>query len=101
MSHNWFRLITYKLFGTFLLENKMTFYSNLMTVEFCRRNFGAAIYIYKKLFQKDNLKMKMKMEILSNDFPSLQLKYHEALLRKGKGSIETFISSVNCVLPIQ
>ncbi|GFH56054.1 predicted protein [Chaetoceros tenuissimus] len=77
---------------SFLLKNKILFYSDLMWTEFDRRNFDGAIQIYEKLFQKDKLKTKRKMEILSDSFPSLELKYHEALLRQGKGNIDTFIS---------
>ncbi|GFH55912.1 predicted protein [Chaetoceros tenuissimus] len=75
---------------TWFVKSKLIAYSNLMAVEFDRRNFEGAIQIYENLFQKGNIKM--KMEILSDVFPSLQLQYHEALLRQGKGNIDTFIT---------
>jgi tetratricopeptide (TPR) repeat protein len=71
-------------------KSKVIFYSNLMYAEFGRRNFDDAIQIYKKHFERRNIDMNKK--ILSRDFPTLQLRYHEALLRQGKGSIDTFIS---------
>ena len=77
---------------TFLFKNKMIFYSDLMRAESSLCNFSAVIKIYEKLFQKDNLNMKRKMEILSPFFPSLELKFHEALLRQGKGNIDTYFS---------
>ncbi|GFH55910.1 predicted protein [Chaetoceros tenuissimus] len=72
------------------VESKTLFLSNLMVVEFDRDNFDGAIQIYKNLFERGNIDMNMK--ILSPIFPTLQLQYHEALLRQGKGNIDTFIS---------
>ncbi|GFH56053.1 predicted protein [Chaetoceros tenuissimus] len=70
------------------IESKVLFYSNLVSIEFSRNNFDDAIQIYKKIFERGNLKMKLP----SPRFHCLQLQYHEALLRQGKGNIDTFIS---------
>ena len=70
--------------------SKLMFYSNLISTELNRHNFDDAIQIYENLFERDNIKMNMK--ILSPIFPALQLQYHQALLRQGKGNIDTFIA---------
>ena len=75
---------------TWFVENKTISYANLMSIEFDRRNFDDVIHIYKNLFERGNIKL--QMEILSPFFPTLQLKYHEALLRQGEGNIDTFFS---------
>ena len=75
---------------TWFFERKVISYANLISIEARLHNFSAASQIYKSHIESGNIKM--KMEILSDIFPSLQLQYHEALLRQGKGSIDTFIS---------
>ena len=75
---------------TWFVERKLEFYANLMSIEFDRRNFDDVIKIYENLFERGNIKLKKK--ILSSCFPTLQLKCHEALLRQGKGNMDTFIS---------
>ncbi|GFH47225.1 predicted protein [Chaetoceros tenuissimus] len=75
---------------TWFVRSKTNFYGNLMMVEFDRYNFSGAIQIYENLFERGNIKMKMKIE--SPIFRSMQLQYHEALLRQGQGNIDTFIS---------
>ncbi|GFH55906.1 predicted protein [Chaetoceros tenuissimus] len=75
---------------SWFFETKMIAYSHLMMGEFDRHNFDDAIQIYKEHFERRNIDMNMK--VLYPQIPSLQLKYHEALLRQGKGSIDTFIS---------
>jgi hypothetical protein len=72
-------------------ESKLIFYSNLMSTEFRRYNFGDVIQIYKEHFEICKIDMNMKKN-LSHIFSSMELQFHEALLRQGKGSVDTFIS---------
>ena len=72
------------------VESKTMFSANLLMVEFDRQNFSSTIQIYENLFERGNIKI--NMQIVSPIFRSLQLQYHEALLRQGRGSIDTFIS---------
>lgn len=56
-------------------ESKLIFYSNLMSTEFRRYNFGDVIQIYKEHFEICKIDMNMKKNLL-HIFSSMELQYH-------------------------